>query len=758
MAESIGISGFQSFQMGSTQSPFSAINAAIDALVMVTNVSGVSATDAKTLTVTFNQAISAADQALATFTVKKGTTPVPVTATWAADGKSVKLAKSTNLIAGTYTVTVGGFDLGVDTATTDVVAQKVAGIQIPTSNVKVGDAESIYFTVTDQYGTELAKAGNLFNWSVVNTTSAARTATITPSASTTQKFVAIDTNEVIPCQVGDVLRVTALLTSDPTVIVTKEITVSNIYTNTFTFGEVVLPEGADKLMQNAGYVELGYVAADNLGNDVTLSDRVASTTNNAFNGIQFFTSDASIVPVLSTADVVVPTIEGFKVVDGKLYVKVLNKSGDVTLTALNTNTGAATTKTITVNKTATPTTVEFGEFVDDSVISGDAAGTAKLGITFFDQYGNALTNKTYNMETDFNVTVSGAGATPLDPAAALTNGYMTFNDNLVTAGTYTITLVNKTTGTAVSKQVVVNEARVPNELKVVTTPQATIIAGGTTKVNFDVIDQYGDAMADAAAYQVVATNTNGAAIVEPDNADTFTIPQIIVDTTIEAGVAGTATVTYTLEKTVGHVAVDAAAFNFTVVADAAAFVVETNNTTYTAGDSIEVTVKAEKPAGTVYTSYNETHTATVTVEGKDYIRTLAFVNGVVTTTVPATNAATVADVDVTFDSNTYAAADVKVVAAAASKFILAGDTGHATLTPTLQDAYGNTIDTFDGDKILKVTYPAAANITGSGIDAEGNVVKTFTDGVGANITFGANLPAGTYTVTYGSYTGTLTLV
>ncbi len=589
-----------------------------------------------------------------------------------------------------------------------------------------------------------------FNWTVVNVTDSTRAVTVIGAVG--DKVLKLNTSAA---NVDDVIRITGLLASDPSVKAVKEVTVSNIFVDSFELGEVVLPKDATMLVQNAGYVEVKYSAKDNFGKEVTLSDVAATANKDTVDGIQFITSDNTIIPTKDSAN-------NFKVTDGKLEVKVLNVAGDVTLTALNTNSGATSSIKIKVNATAAPATVEFGEFKDGAeIVAGDTDKTAKLGITFFDQYGEAIKNDTYDMTGNFNVTVTGAGT--LNVEDALVDGYVVFKDSAATAGTYTITLVHKTTGASVSTQVTVNEKRIANQLKVVTAPNTDLVASESTKVKFEIIDQYGKKMTtDQAGYEVKVSKASDADLkitLPAKNADgtglKFTVA--IADITVTAGAgAATETVTFTLQKTDGT-AIDSQAFNFTVIADAAKFVASTDKKEYTAGDDIVVTVKAEQPAGTFYNKYNETQTAKVTVGTKDYIRTLKFVDGVATTTVPATTAGASVAVKVDWISipgGAASATNVKVVEAAASKFALAGTTGAVTLGVTLQDNFGNTLTTFAGDKVVKVTYPAAADISDSGIDAEGNVVVNFTAGVGT-ITFKANLPVGTYTVTFEGFTGTL---
>jgi len=199
--------------------------------------------------------------------------------------------------------------------------------------------------------------------------------------------------------------------------------------------------------------------------------------------------------------------------------------------------------------------------------------------------------------------------------------------------------------------------------------------------------------------------------------------------------------------------VDSQVFDIEVVADLASFVVTVDKTEYTAGDDIVLTIKAEKAGSVAHTDYNSTDVLTIDVGAKEYLRTVEFVDGVATTTVPATTAGATVAVNASLGAVTGTAVNVKVVAAEASKFVLTQSTNDLVIT--LQDDYGNTITSFAGNRLVEVTYPAAADITGSGIDAEGNALVTFANGVGT-ISF-TTLAVGNYTATVGDYTGTLTV-
>lgn len=144
-----------------------AINDAYAALVPVTKLASVTATGVKTLTVTFNQAVTAAQQATATVTVKKGsvTTNLDKTA-FATDGKSVVLTTASKLTKGTYTVTAV-IDGATSTGTVDVVDEKVSAITLTSDKAAqvAGTPSQAYvlYQVTNQYNEKMT--GQTITWS-----------------------------------------------------------------------------------------------------------------------------------------------------------------------------------------------------------------------------------------------------------------------------------------------------------------------------------------------------------------------------------------------------------------------------------------------------------------------------------------------------------------------------------------------------------------------------------------------------------------
>jgi hypothetical protein len=136
--------------------PFSAINAAIDALVMVTNISSLEATGAYKLAVTFNQPIT--DTSAATFTAKRGLTSQTVSSVeWNDDYTVATLTLASKLKEATYTVSVTGLADDTLTATVDTEAETLASISFLSTNLVMTSSTSatVGFEVMNQYGEDV---------------------------------------------------------------------------------------------------------------------------------------------------------------------------------------------------------------------------------------------------------------------------------------------------------------------------------------------------------------------------------------------------------------------------------------------------------------------------------------------------------------------------------------------------------------------------------------------------------------------------
>lgn len=741
------------------------------------------AINAKTLKVTFNNAVSKEDQAKATFDVKRGSFATSVTPTWAEDGKSVELGRTSNLIAGTYTVTVAGIELaeGKDTATVEVKAQKISSLEIATDNIVKDGTAKVAYIVKDQYGEKMDVNANTFAWSVVNLTDSTRIAEANPTAikyleidtdgsDTTTKGVAVATN------VGDVLRVTGILASDPTVKVVKEITISNVFMQDFQLGEVVLPEGKTRLNEGSTYdVELDYSSLDNYGKEMKLSASQGPAAT--IDGITFISSNEDVIKAAKMKTTA----------DNKLTFTVeANKAGKATITALNNNTGATSSVEVEVFAEAKATTVEFGDFKKESIIAQDPNGTAKLAVTFFDQYGEVIEDDTYNTTTDFNVTITGPGT--LAAQASLVDGYLVFNENsaAVTKGTYTLTVVNKTTGVTNSTPIVVNAAREAAQLVVVDAPKASVVQAASTTVKFKVIDQYGDDFATSS--KPVELNwekkTAGDTIIAAPSGNSGTIAAANIGNaiTLTGGTTtGDQTLTFKLASTgAGAAVLDTKVVNISNVAYATAFKATVDKEKYTAGDELTLTVKAEDSNNDLFTKYNGSFASTVTVQGdiavvntaKTYNRLLTFVDGVATVKVPVTTAGD-GSIKINFDQGN-GAADVfvdtdlatkvfEVKVAEVSKVSIDNTKGNKGIVITAEDEFGNKVEAFEGNKVVKVTKyedgsEVGKKISGDDFDTAKEAIGVFTNGVSASLNLGENTATNdVIEVEVDGFTGTFTV-
>ncbi|OLN31750.1 cell wall-binding repeat-containing protein [Desulfosporosinus metallidurans] len=128
------------------------------------SVTSVSAVSAASFKVVFNQAC--VDTTKVTFTVKRSTTPVTVTATWNAAKTEATVTSASNLPEGSYTVAVKNDTTDLGTSTVAISQQKIAKINITSTKLAVVNvaatasttASSIgyaTYTVLDQYGNDI---------------------------------------------------------------------------------------------------------------------------------------------------------------------------------------------------------------------------------------------------------------------------------------------------------------------------------------------------------------------------------------------------------------------------------------------------------------------------------------------------------------------------------------------------------------------------------------------------------------------------
>ena len=442
-------------------------------------VTGVEATTAKTLTVEFNKAIAAADQAKAVFAVKNGTTTVTTTPTWAADGMSVNLTRSSNLQAGDYTVTVTGFDFkaGTNVGKTTVVAPKVSKIEFASTNAIVVAAApttaTFNYVVYDQYGTDITKTtaltGTANNGVGVSFNATTKTATLTNAGSISFLAAGAPTS-VITTLIHGATGTTAT----QTMTIVKEIQLSE-----FALGDITYPTGKDKLYDNVTEAgKIGFTALDQFGNAVA----------NPSASVSLVSSDPSTASFSWQKDAA-----------GNSYIRVTTSTiatgteKAVTLTAVST-TGLTSSLPMTIYKPSQATTVVFGDVVNKSEVAVKD-NPVYLDLAVYDQFGNLMTPDKYvgsNLSTVLKMSftnVAAVGSTLVSNINDPNYGKLALDFTSSNAGTATI-MCNLNTSAPVIKNINVQAARTLTEA-VAPATNPTIMAGATAKLGFAFNDQYG---------------------------------------------------------------------------------------------------------------------------------------------------------------------------------------------------------------------------------------------------------------------------
>lgn len=458
--------------LNSLRLPLTAINDAIDNLVMVTNVSSLTATGAKELTVNFNQAISEADQAKITFATKRGTTTtVVLTPAWAEDGKSATLTSGTNLVAGTYTVTASGIDFGVNSASAVVAARAAASIEITSDFVTIEDNTTIEYSVLDQYGDSMGAVTGAtvtaFDKTAVSSVSgntAGVLAVSTVAGKTQIKFTDIATKGftfdqdqvLVTMTYGGVTTSKTLTARDVSAAATLDLVSANPL------------EGSEKIFAGDTGLTLSYTAVDQYG-EPTILTTVA--------GDWVFTSSNTTVIDASTL-----AVDS----DGVLTFNAGAK-GTAVITAVNKTNGNSTSLPIEVFGVSAPTTIELTT-PSVTIAQGEVVN---VPFVVYDQYGEVIAAKSVDKSKITFTTTSGsiANLSWVGNAIKLTAG-STSGDVTLTATVKDASAV--TTDTA-DISVTVQDAAVATTITGIKDVSTVLTEDSQTAIaaaNLTVVDQY----------------------------------------------------------------------------------------------------------------------------------------------------------------------------------------------------------------------------------------------------------------------------
>ncbi|PYF07571.1 hypothetical protein [Ureibacillus chungkukjangi] len=500
---------------------------------MLCKVGAESAINAKTLKVEFNNAVATADQAKATFDVKRGSSNVSLTAKWNADGKSVELSSSANLLAGDYTVAVNGLSEKALTGTTTVKAVKATSLDVASTVLYDATAEApVNVSLKDQYGEELTLNNSDFTKTAYNKTQG-KSVTLGFNGTDKAYYVNTSANEN-DFKVDDVITVT-FIHNETGLTVTKELKVVAASTlDAITFGNVELPKDKTILTSNLTDVKVAYTAKDQYGEEVVIDP----------SDVEIVTSDASI---LAKNDVSFVTEEKVN----KVKIAKFGKEGTVTLTLLSKASGKTATVTLDV-KQAPGAISEV--ILGTSELTVAANSTAHVGVTVKDNYGTEIKPADY-VSGKFNVTSSNPSVVAANAVGIVnTTGDNYGKISVAVAGnaqkgaTSTITVTDAITGKTYGSFVVTaGEVAVPTTIDVAKTSKhaSKLAVGAETTVTFTTLDQYGNAA-------VLGDFTTNYKI--KGTADNFTVTKTSPTTAkIEADKVGTAVVVAELKNAAGDV-------------------------------------------------------------------------------------------------------------------------------------------------------------------------------------------------------------
>lgn len=755
-----------------------------------------SAINTNQVKVTFNTAV--ADTTKAAFAVKKGAANYFSSVSWNDSKTEATVTTSIKLPAGDYSVEVTGLTDTALSKTVTFLAEEVSSIVINESTIELKANAPITYKVLNQYGADMSVTSGItaLAYNVTQAKAHALTATASKSEYT---FAATFATAAAPelAKENDVIRVSLSYNGKT---VQKELTVVGAKAaDQVTLGTVQPLTGKTKIFQGDVGLVLPTTVVDQYGNAVKLAATTANldgvAKSETVSGVTFTSSDATIV------DIDKLTVDA----DGVVKFPVEAKAGTVTITAIVNKTGAISTTTITAEKTATVATFTIAP--PTTVVAGGDVLTVNYSAA--DQYGAAITTKltahtadstvAADLETlslggaslDFTssdptildvdkITVDAKGVLKLTTEAKAGSVTLTIKNGTETVGTLTLDVQAKATASKISAVSSTNSI----DTNLVQDKIVSVKAG-----NFDILDQYGRKYTLTGTEGLVAWMSDGSETYVDlgdetdytkngaDNANA-NAALIKIDNTAYANVkGGAATGTEKIKFALTSDVADAKAnlitgsefeVSFANVAKPTTYTVATDKTEYTADQDIAVTITAKKADGSVYTDYNQSGYAKVQLDAITYNRAVTFVNGVATVSVPATTVNADYDVHVIYDGATYEIGapgdgDIKVTNGALAGIKLAkGTTLLQDIVITAVDADGNTVSSYEGTKLVHVTAVTSKTdetaVALDKLDADGNIVITFTTGESANTTINStDLTAGNViTITVDGLKKTLT--
>ena len=436
---------------------------------------------------------------------------------------------------------------------------------------------------------------------------------------------------------------------------------------------------------------------------------------------------------------------------------VLDTAGSYTLTATPTGITGVSTAITSTAFTVKPATENKLIISPEPASSITAGGTVSMSVTIEDTYGNTITTGNTGSADSIKVTLSSGSFASGTTTVAASNGVANFSGlQINTAGSYTITASDTTTGTvasATSTSITVNPASANHFVLSATTTTPT--AGSGDNLTITATDQYGntDPTYTGSHNLTFSGGTTIGSFVpsvsdSSGNVDTFGTTTPITFTNGVATVSGSNNGVMTLYKagaqsittTDGTLTTPSALVVTVAPATAVSFAI-TNPGTPTAGTAFNLTVTALDTYGNTATGF--TGSKAVSFSGPStspnstaptYPTSATFTSGVATPSITLTDAqsttitvtSTVTGTSTSFTVNPGTAASLNLAAATNTPAAGAGD----NLTITALDADGNTATGYTGSQSL--TFAGASPVGGNN--------PTVTNASGTAVAFGTATP------------------
>ncbi|MCM3489891.1 S-layer homology domain-containing protein [Alkalihalophilus marmarensis] len=493
-------------------------------------VESVSAINARTLEVKFNQAV---DTQVAKLEVVKSTIKQNVSnTTWASDNQSVTIELSSKLTQGEYTVNVTGVSEETLTKSVDVENEKVDSIEI-LSDVAVVDntnnptTATVAYQVKNQYGEDITKTTTLTTNDVNNVEASPATGVVTLK------------NFNTGTKVGDKLPVT-LVHAESAKSATKVVTLSAASAVTDVAVTGIYNKDGKALNEDSNLTTDAFYllvdVKDQYGNPITGATAAAA-------GLIKSETNPTVISAAGTGNAVTLTeltIDGKKQLGLRLNAPGTGlKAGESQLTLISTTSGKNATYKINVAETTRTDVVN---------LSAPALAVANedilVPVSVLDKEGKEVTDLKVLNDAQKGVKVTFGASSVSNPFVKAADGNVYIKVSSSNEGVLPLVAQSSTFKVATST-IKVEKAAVPTTIRGLKNPLALATTNTKTITVADLVieDQYGRDMKSADVSAYLSANNKGILIEKANpSATVVTLPSTLADQTIKhnAGVTVTA--------------------------------------------------------------------------------------------------------------------------------------------------------------------------------------------------------------------------